>query len=171
MQEDLPITRVAIRYGLIFGLISSIYGILLYVFQLETNKFLPQLNWILFIFAIVVAIKEYRKQNQGFVSYGQGLGIGSLTATIMGLIGGMLNTFYLQVIDNTPLQRIADMTREDLERRGLDDQAIENALEMSQKFQSPGMFFVFSVLGSAFVGFILSLIIAAILQKKRPTFE
>ena len=171
MQEEPPITRVAIRYGLIFGLISSIYGILLYAFQLETNKFLPQLSWVLFIFAIVVAIKEYRKQNQGFVSYGQGLGLGSLTATIMGLVGGMLNTFYLQVIDNTPLQRIADMTREDLERRGLDDQAIENALEMSQKFQSPGMFFLFSVLGSAFVGLILSLIIAAILQKKRPVFE
>lgn len=171
MQEDLPITRVAIRYGLIFGLISSIYGILLYVFQLETNKVLPQLSWVLFILAIVVAIKEYRKQNQGFVSYGQGLGIGTLTAAIMGLLGGLLSTFYLQVIDKTPLQRIADMTRENLEKQGLDDQAIENALEISQKFQSPGLIFLFSVLGSVFIGLILSLIISAILQKKRPVFE
>lgn len=171
MQEDLPITRVAIKYGLIFGLISSIYSIMLYVFQLETNKFLPYLAWILIIAGIFQAIKDYRTQNQGFVSFGQGLGIGTLTATIMGLIGGMLNTFYITVIDKTPLQRIADMMQENLEKQGLDDQQIENALEMSQKFQSPGLMFVFSVLGSAFIGLILSLIVSAILQRKRPTFE
>ncbi len=171
MQEDQPITRVAIRYGLIFGLISSIYGIILYVFQLETNPALPYLGWILIILAITQAIKDYRKQNQGFVSYGQGLGIGSLTAAIMGLLSAILNTFYLEVIDATPLQRIADMTRESLEKKGMSDQEIENALEMSKTLQSPGFLFIFSVLGAVLVGFILSLIISAILQRKRPTFE
>lgn len=171
MQEDQPIVRVAIRYGLMFGLISSIYSVLLYVFQVETNKLLHQLSWVLFILAIVLAIKEYRKQNQGFVSYGQGVSIGALTAAIIGLTSGLISTFYLQVIDKTPLQRISDYTRQSLEEQGLDDQAIENALEMSQKFQTPGMIFLFSVVGSAIIGLILSLIIAAILQKKRPVFE
>lgn len=171
MQEEPSVARVSIRYGLIFGLVSAIYGILLYVFELETNPALPYLSWILMIVAIVQAIKDYRSQNQGFVSYGQGLSIGALTGTIMGLIGGILNTFYITVIDKTPLQRIADITRQKLEEQGLDDQAIENALEMSQKFQSPGLLFVFAVLGSAFFGFIFSLVISAVLQKKRPTFE
>src|SRR5690606_4074236 len=90
MQEDQPIVRVAIRYGLMFGLISSIYSVLLYVFQVETNKLLPQLSWVLFILAIVLAIKEYRKQNQGFVSYGQGVNIGALTAAIIGLTSGQI---------------------------------------------------------------------------------
>lgn len=171
MQEDLPITRVAIRYGLIFGLVSSIYGILLYVFQLETNPVLPYIAWIFLILAITQAIKDYRRQNQGFVSYGQGLGIGALTGAIIGLISGMLNTFYLQVIDNTPLQRIADVTRTTLEKRGMSDEEIEKALEMSKSFQSPGLLFLFSVLGSILIGFILALIISAVLQRKRPTFE
>lgn len=171
MQEEQPVSRVAIRYGLMFGIIGSIFSVLLYVFQLETNKFLPQATWIIFIIAIVVAIKEYRKQNQGFVSYGQGLSVGALTSAIMGFVNSLLSTFYLQVIDNTPLQRISEQTRITLEEKGMDDQQIEAALEMSQKFQSPGMLFLFSVIGSAVMGLILSLIIAAILQKKRPVFE
>jgi hypothetical protein len=171
MQEEPSVARVAIKYGLIFGIISSIYGILLYVFQLETNKFLPYLSWILLIVGIIQGIMDYRTQNQGFVSYGQGLSIGSLTGAIIGLISGILSTFYLTLIDGTPLQRIADMTRESLEKEGLDDQAIENALEMTQKFQSPGLLFVFGVLATTLFGFLFSLVISAALQKKRPTFE
>ena len=171
MKEEPSVARVALKYGLIFGVIGSIYGILLYVFHLESNNFLPYLSFVLMVLAIVQGIKDFRNQNEGFISYGQGLSIGALVGTIMGLVSGTLNTFYITVIDSSPLSRMNDVARERLERQGLDDAQIENALEISQKFQSPGILFLLGVIGSVFFAFLLSLIIAAIFQKKRPTFD
>jgi hypothetical protein len=64
-----------------------------------------------------------------------------------------------------------DKAREDMETRGMDDAQIDQAMSMTEKFMTPGIMFAMGVLSYVIIGFIISLIIAAIMRKDKPVFE
>lgn len=148
-----------------------VYSTILYVAGLGGNRILASLSYAFLIVAIVLAMKEFREKNGGFISYGEGLGLGSLTSAVLGLLSSAFTIFYIQFIDPNLLTQGIDQMREELERKGMDDAQIEQALEVSQKFMSPGIMFVSVIFGYLIMGFIFSLIIAAIMRKEKPVFE
>lgn len=171
MEEKTSTARVALKYGTLGGIVIMVYSTILNVSGLSQNKILSFLSFVFMIVAIVLAMKEFREKNKGFMSYGEGLGLGSLTGTVMGLLGSAFTMFYIEFIDNTLLSQGMDKVREDMEKRGMDDAQIDQAMEVSQKIMSPGVVFVFGVFGYLIMGFIVSLIIAAILRRDKPVFE
>ncbi len=63
------------------------------------------------------------------------------------------------------------MQIEKMEDQGLDDDAIEKAMEITDKFMSAEMMPVWTIVGMLFFGFILSLIISIFTKKNNPTLE
>lgn len=171
MQEQVSTARVALKYGIITSVAVIVYSTILTVSGLNQNQALGALGFVILIAGIVWAMRDFREQNSGFMSYGQGLGIGSLMSAIVGLIGAMFTMFYMQFIDTTLMQQSLDKARSDMEARGMDDAQIDQAMEISQKFMTPGMMFLIQVLTYLFIGFIISLILAAIMRKDKPVFE
>lgn len=171
MEEKTSTARVALKYGLVVAVVTMVYSTILYVAGLGSNRMLASLTYVFMIVAIVLAMKDFREKNGGFISYGEGLGLGSLTSAVLGLLSSAFTIFYLQFIDSNILTQSMDQMREELERKGMDDAQIESALEVSQKFMSPGIMFVMVILGYLVMGFIFSLIIAAIMRKEKPVFE
>ncbi|ACT95670.1 DUF4199 domain-containing protein [Dyadobacter fermentans] len=171
MEEKTSTARVALKYGLVVAVVTMVYSTILYVAGLGSNRMLASLTYVFMIVAIVLAMKDFREKNGGFISYGEGLGLGSLTSAVLGLLSSAFTIFYLQFIDSNMLTQSLDQMREELEGKGMDDAQIEQAIEMSQKFMSPGIMFVTVILGYLVMGFIFSLIIAAIMRKEKPVFE
>nr|WP_295927222.1 DUF4199 domain-containing protein [uncultured Dyadobacter sp.] len=171
MEEKTSTARVALKYGVLAAVVTIVYSTILYVAGLGQNRWLSSMSYIFMIVAIVWAMKDFREQNNGFISYGEGLGLGSLTAAVLGVLSSAFTLFYIQFIDNTLLAQGLDQVREDMERQGKDDAQIEQAIEISQKFMSPGIVFVTVILGYLVMGFIVSLIIAAIMRREKPVFE
>ncbi|MCE6988301.1 DUF4199 domain-containing protein [Dyadobacter sp. CY323] len=171
MEEKTSTARVALKYGVVASVVIMVYSTIINVAGLSQNKILSSLSFVFMVVAIVLAMKDFRQQNKGFMSYGEGLGLGSLLSAIMGLLSSAFTMFYIQFIDNTLLSSGMDQVREDMERRGMDDSQIDQAMELSQKFMSPGVVFVMGVLGYLIMGFIVSLIIAAIIRREKPVFE
>lgn len=171
MEEKTSTARVALKYGVLVAVVTIIYSTILYVSGLGQNRILSSLSYIFMIVAIVWAMKDFREKNKGFISYGEGLGLGSLTSAVLGVLSSAFTIFYIQFIDNTLLAQGLDQVREDMERQGKDDAQIEQAIEISQKFMSPGIVFVTVILGYLVMGFIVSLIIAAIMRREKPVFE
>ncbi|GGM76373.1 hypothetical protein GCM10010967_04990 [Dyadobacter beijingensis] len=171
MEEKTSTARVALKYGVLAAVVTMIYSTILYVTGLGQNKTLASLSYVFMLVGIVWAMREFREKNGGFMSYGEGLGLGSLTSAVLGLLSSAFTMFYIQFIDNDLLAAGIDQMREDLERKGMDDAQIEQAIEVSQKFMSPGIMFVTVILGYVVMGFIVSLIIAAIMRKEKPVFE
>jgi hypothetical protein len=171
MEEKTSTARVALKYGVLGSVVIMVYSTILNVSGLSQNKVLSSLSFLLMLVAIVLAMKDFKEKNSGFMTYGEGLGLGSLTSAVMGLLTSAFTMFYIQFIDNTLLAQGLDQVREDMEKRGMDDSQIEQAMELSQKFMSPGVVFVMGVFGYIVMGFIVSLIIAAIIRKEKPVFE
>jgi len=175
MQETTTSTTspssVAIRFGLIIGFVSIIYSLILFVTETNTNTTLSWLGMIIPIVGIVLAYKAFKNENDGYMSYGQGLGIGTLLSAISGILSGLFTYVYVSFIDPTVLSRMREMQVLELEKKGMSDEQIEQAQGMVEKFSGPGMMLVFAIIGGIVIGFIISLIVAAIMKNNRPEFE
>jgi hypothetical protein len=65
------IMPIALRYGLIAGALVVIYSLILQFTELYMSKVLSYVNYAFVIVAIVLAYREFKSQNQGFMSYTQ----------------------------------------------------------------------------------------------------
>jgi hypothetical protein len=77
----------------------------------------------------------------------------------------------MKFIDPTITDQIMKKAMEEMEKKGIPDEQIDQAMEMTKMFMNPGAMFVMGLLGTILIGFILSLIIAAILKKDKSVFE
>ncbi len=103
------------------------------------------------------------------MSYGQGLGVGTIVSILAGLLGGIFRYVYMEFIDPAAAQRVLDQARAKLEEAGnMSDAQIDQAVQMSQRFSSGPMGLVFAIVGSAIMGFLITLVIAAITKRNRP---
>jgi hypothetical protein len=165
-------TTVAIRYGLLTGIVSIIYTFLIMVSGQITNTALSSLGILILIGGIVLAQRAYRASNAGFMSYGEGMGIGMLLSLVSGILSAVFGYIYREYIDPTITQQITDQTRAKLEAAGnMSDEQIDGAIAMSQKFSNGPISLVIGIVGALVLGLILSLIISAILKRTRPEFE
>jgi len=171
MEEKTSTARVALKYGVLASVVIMIYTTIINLAGLSQNKILSSLSFVFMIVAIVLAMKNFREKNSGYMSYGEGLGLGTLVSAVMGLLSSAFAMFYMQFIDNTLLTQGMDQVREDMERRGMDDSQIDQAMELSQKVMSPGVVFAIGVFGYVLMGLIISLIVAAIIRREKSVFE
>lgn len=172
MQEQAPTpASVGIRYGIITGFVSIIFSLILYMTGLHLNKGLSYLGMIIPVVGIVLAYKHFKSENAGYMSYAQGLGLGTTLAVVAGVLSSIFTYIYLKFIDGSIIEQIRNASVEELEKNGMSDEQIEQAMSMTESFTSPEMMFVFGIVGAAFWGFIVSLIVAAIMKNSRPEFE
>ncbi|QRR02205.1 DUF4199 domain-containing protein [Dyadobacter sandarakinus] len=171
MEEKVSTARIALKYGLLASVVIMIYTVIINVTGFSQNQLLTSLSTVFVIVAIVLGMKDFREQNKGYMSYGEGLGVGTLLTAVVGLLSSAFTLFYMQFIDPTLITQGLDKMRSDLEKRGLDDAQIDQTMEVSQRFMSPGIVFVSGVLLYVFMGLIISLIVAAIMRREKPVFE
>ncbi|WP_207436369.1 DUF4199 domain-containing protein [Sabulibacter ruber] len=162
---------VGVRYGIITGFISVLYSLILFITDLNTNPVLSNLSLLILLGGIIMAYVYFKKENMGFMSYGQGLGIGTLLSAISGLLSGIFVYIYVEFIDTGLVERMRNIQIEKMEEQGLSDEQIEQAMAMAEKFTGPLMMLVVTIIASAFFGFVFSLIVAAIMKRNRPEFE
>lgn len=168
---------IALKYGFINGLLSFLFSTLLNVMG-WAEQFQESIGWVSTIWSLVLSVtisylclREYREQNEGFISYGQGLGLSTLLGAISGLVAGGFNYIYIQFIDNTVIQRQMDIARERMEDQGMSASQIQSAEEMTAMFMNPGMQFVIVVIMSLIFNFLLGLIVSAVVKREKPVFE
>ncbi len=171
MEEKVTISQTGMKYGLIAGLVMVIYNLALYMTGLFTND---KLSWVIYVIIAVMvflAHKAFKEGGDGFMSIGQGLGIGMLLILIGGTISSVFSYAYIKFVDGTIIEQIIEVTRAKMEEKGLDDDQIEQAMSMTENFLTPEMMVVFGILGLLFIGFIITLIVSLFTKKNNPQAE
>ncbi|MFN3315217.1 MAG: DUF4199 domain-containing protein [Raineya sp.] len=165
-NNNITPTQVGVRYGLFSGLASVIISLVSFIADLRENSAIGILSTAVTIAFLVMAMKYFRDQNSGFMKFGQGFGIGMIVSAISSLLSGAFLIVYFKFINSKMLDEISDKAHQEWEKAGLDDKQIA----MAEKFISAEFMFLTAVFGGLIFGAILSLIVAAIMQKKQPEF-
>lgn len=174
MEENTTLTTrsAGVKYGLYYGLVSVAFFIVANIGEIDQQsgwyRFITSIVFIAFIF---LGQKYFKDNGDGFMSYGQGLGIGLWISAVSGVIGSVFMFIYIKFIDDSMLQQIAEKSRYDMEERGMTDEQIEQAMKFASMFMSPTAMLVMGIIGSIFIGFIISLIVTIFTQKKDPSME
>ena len=171
MEEKSTVWPIGFRVGVILALALIIYSMLLQVTGMVTNQALGIVAYVIYIIGIVWAHKTYKESGDGYMSYGQGLGLGMIVTGVAGLVSSLFSYFYLKFIDDSMLSEILNQSRIALEEQGMDDEQIEQALAMTQKFTTPEMLMIWGVFGALLMGLIFSLVISAFTKKTNPELQ
>jgi Protein of unknown function (DUF4199) len=171
--ESPSTTRVALRYGLIFGLFMSIYSIMIYALQ-NTNNWIGSIGLVISVVGLFMSMQEYRSKNEGFLNINQGLGLGMMFTGVSSMVSGLLSLLYLKIFGASyldSLKQVARASMDKMEEQGkISSEQIDQAMEMTAFMFKPETLFLFGIFASLFIGFFLSLIVTLILRRSRPVF-
>ncbi|OGX84510.1 DUF4199 domain-containing protein [Hymenobacter glacialis] len=164
-------TSVGMRYGLLTGLVSIIFSFGLFAAQMEDSP-IKYVGYLVLIGGLIMAMRYYKASNFGFMSYGEGLGIGILVSAVVGALSAIFTYVYMNVIDPDAVSRMTEKVRAGMEEGGkLTDEQIDQSMAMAGKFMNGPFMVVAVVISSVLVGLLLSLVISAFIKHTKPEFE
>ena len=167
MSEEISKGTYSRKWGLIFGLVSAIVFVITSAARINIGFAGLAVAWAIVIAIFVLGIKEYRSDNNGLVSFGQGFGIAFMIALIGGVVRAVIQYVYM-IIDPEFLV----WQREIQENSGFGppaDQAQEvpEGMQSFIDFASTAEFSaIVSVLMAIFAGLIFGSIVSAILKNE-----
>jgi Protein of unknown function (DUF4199) len=169
-------TQIALKWGAIAGIAIIIGSTIGYLFNLQTNTTYTTISSIVYtlilpIIFLILAMREYKANNNTFMTYSQGIGIGAMMGGIAGLLSGIYTFIYIKFFDPTLMEKAKDVQMAKLEEQGLSSEQIEQSMQIMSIFSSPGMAMVSSILGFIFIFFVISLIVSAVQKHEKPIFE
>jgi len=172
-DQQKPTNKIALNYGIYLGVISILIGVIRYALgmQYDHDMVFGILSFIIMIVLVVLGIKKYKEANGGFLTLGQGLKTGIAISLIGAVIGILYAIIFLTFIEPEFMATKFEMARQKMmENPNMTEEVIDQSIEMQKKFSSPGMIAAFGLLWNLFLGFVISLIASAIMQKKENEY-
>jgi hypothetical protein len=161
--------ETGIRYGLYLAGISIVYFLALAISGIDMTSGVQR--WVPYVFylgLIFLAHKYFKENGDGFMTYGQGIGISFWLGLISSVIYGVFFYVYVKFVDGSLLDMIKDKQMEEMANRGMTDEQIEQAMEIAGKFMSPEAMLFFAVFFGILAIVICGLIVSLFTQRKNP---
>lgn len=167
--QRVTVRSAGIRFGLIGALISIAYFLILNIAGIDmTRGFWNWLGYVITGVLIFFAHKYYKDNGDGYLAYGQGVGIAFWMGLISGVIFSIFSYLYIRFIDTGFMEMIRQKQIEGMQEQGLSDEQIDKALEISSLFMTAEAMFFFMLVGSIIATIIIALIVTIFTQKKNP---
>ncbi|WP_291869215.1 DUF4199 domain-containing protein [Maribacter sp.] len=170
MEENkIKTSSFAVTYGLILGAVSVAFGLMLYSVDLhyKGGMMVGLVSMALTLIAIVFGIYQFKKANNTYMSFAQGLKVGVGIALIGGIVGIIFNLLMANVIDPDLMEKALEFQKSELlTNTKLTSEQVDAQLEMGKKFSTPTMQVLFGLLFSIVIGFVFSLIPALAMKKE-----
>ncbi|MBA4144748.1 MAG: DUF4199 domain-containing protein [Azospira oryzae] len=161
-NSEIPTTRAAgIRYGLILGVISITYFLILTLSGVGMQGPAGYVSYLFVAGAIFLGHKYFKDNGNGYMSIGQGVGIAFWTGLISSVISSIFTFVYAKFIDSGFIDAIKDKQLEEMENKNMSPEQIEQAMKITSSFMTPEVFLimgiVMGIIGSVIVGLIVSI--------------
>lgn len=163
-------TRSAgIRFGLINALLSIVFFLILTIAAIDSTS--GPWRWLGYLITAVIvflAHKYYKDNTDGFMSYGQGVGIGFWIGLVSGIISSLFMYLYIKFIDASFLDLLKENQIEQMRQRGMSDEQIDRGLEFTARFITPESLLILGFVGAIAGTVIVALFVSIVTQKKNP---
>ena len=172
METAPSLKSTILQYGILLGIISVVFGLMIYFLDMHYTQE-PSIGVVSIVISIaVIALGQYnfRKENDGYLSFSEALKIGLGIALISGIIGITYQMLLVNVLDPNTIDKMMEIAQNKLieDQPELSQDQLDQIIDMQRKFTSPGMMAAFGLIGSLFLGFVISLISGLILKRNRP---
>ena len=166
---------VAIKFGVLYGVLMIIGFLLVYILQVNPNenpmigRFVSVSSYfILPIILIFFGIKNYNQQNKIVISLSDclktGVSITFVGAMVFAVFTGIFNMVNPEYLDQMMLQTKQIIIQQNPKITAVD---LENQMALSRKFSSPILSIPFTLLLFSFLGLLYSLIIGLIVRNQQ----
>lgn len=171
-QPKTPWVMISLKYGIIFGLVSGLLSVGIFLTENFDNIWLGMvIGLMVSITGIILMHWDYKKNNQGYMSYGQGLMSGLAMSIVAGLISGAISFLYIQFVDPTILDKMAEVQIQMLEKMNFPEDKMEEAVAQIEVENTPSKQLTGGLFSGLIGGLILSLIVSAFTKRTRPEFD
>ena len=162
------IARIAAKYGLIQGVLSFVVFIAGALTGMKQNWVGSVVSTVLLIVLMVLAHREFKRTHEGMMTYPQGLGSGTLLASLAALVSCVFVYVYVKYINTGYLDALLQVQRANLEQRGITGAQAQQAMALTSALMTPVGIVISSVISGVIVGFIVALIVSIFTQKADP---
>ena len=166
MENQASSKGIILNNGLYFGIILVISSLIVYALGMHLEPTGGYINFaimaIAFIAFPIIGMSAFKKSNEGFMSWGQGVKIGVGIIVIGSIIGTLYQVAFTTFIEPEFYAQVEEVTRKALLDAGSSEEQIEMQIEMQNKFQGTPVGYGIGILFMAFVGFVISAIVAAV---------
>ena len=172
MEENQPkVGKFSLNYGLILGLISVVFGIML--FTMDAHYSQDPANTVISIVIMVAVtiwgIYSFRKANSGYLSLGQAVKLGAGIALIAGIIGVIYTMVLANVMDPEFATKIAELNKVKAEADGQ-----MSAEQIQMQYDNTINYFWFGypviLIFNIILGLLIGLVGGLILKKAKPAY-
>ena len=171
-NSPLKTSTYALRYGLLLGLISVVFGVMIFMLEMhyQQDQKIGIVSLAINLILIILGLVAFKKANGGYISLAQALKTGLGIALIAGIIAVTYQLILVTVLDPDTIQKTLDFQMEKIrmEQPELPAETLDQIESMQRKFTSPWMMVAIGLVFSLFIGFVFSLIGGLIIKKSRP---
>jgi hypothetical protein len=152
--------------GLILSVISIVFSIVVYVFNLHEMKALSYINYAILLGGLIYGAILFSNESKHQVTFGNVFAHGFKTTSVVIVITTLYTVLAFKLLFPEMADKMIELSRKEmLKNPKMTDEMIDQAMSMTKKYFLP---FVigFTIIGTGFLGLIGSLIGAAVSKKK-----
>lgn len=169
------VAKIALNYGLIFGLILIVEFVTGYLLGAQATKeksyavIMGIFNYIILPFTFAfLAGKKFKELNGGYITFGEsikvGVAVAVIAAIISGIFSGIFNVLVPEYMEET-LKKAEEEMAKNPQMKAAD---VKMAMKMTKAFMQPYIVIPIAIVINAFIGLINSLVVGAIIKKENP---
>lgn len=164
--------RFVLNQGTFMGLALAGAYFLTHLTGLMDSFIHNLLTWAIYIGFIYIAQRRYRDEFQdGLLSYGQGVWLGTRMGILAGIIVGAYLFLYLKVINPGYIEEMIVQAQEAYLEMGFSEEEIARMDDMVSFTANPVMMVISGVLGTGLFALLFSLVISIVQRRKGDPFS
>ena len=173
MENKNPSIKTSIiNYGVILGLISVLFQLMLFFLDMhyKNDSTAGIVALLISTSVIIYSFIDFKKHNEGFISFSESLKIGLGASLVSALINIIYTQLLVNFLDPETMQKSLELSMDTMRAQNpeIPQEALDTARSIQEKMSSPLIFSAVQIIFSLFFGFIISLIGGLIVKKSRP---
>ena len=171
-NQKITTAKTALNYGIILGGISLVYSLMLFFLDMhyQGDTTTSAIGYVIFIVIVFWGIRDFKKNNNGYISLSEALKTGVGTSLISAIILSIYTIILIIYLDPEFLDKSIEYQKQKLlqEDPEISIENVNKMFDMQKEFSGPFIISGFIIIFNLFFGFIISLIVGLILKKSQP---
>jgi len=163
--------KIGVNYGIFLGIILILISVIMYVTGMayEGAQWPMYLYYVIFPVTIIFGIKNYKAENNTYLSLSEALKVGVLIGVVSGIVSLIYNLIFNYIIEPEFGEQMIEIARNQMAEAGtLTDEQIEMSLGWVRWMTNPLLGGAIFIAMSAFFALIYSLIAGLVMKKENP---